>query len=328
MPGIVRSLQNKIRLARIAIASILTPPVGEIRLGADTVSGHVVQLDSNGSIIDLAGVANQLDSIGFDAHILWTFDSSTLGFTPFNGALAFDTANGTGCLLTATATGAARITSPAGLSIDGNLYRRIKASVTLVTSPAPILPNVIRAHYATSGGSAHGLSPSFRKFGSYSIPFLNVGDTAILDFDMTSLSTGGNDWILATGSAAITQLQLVLTDNIGTVVRVNWVAVGANRPTVKPASGTGVLTFGASNVARLTVTGQTWVTANSAINVAVLPKATAQHSEDEHIILSSILGLTVPAASIVPGVGFDIVGVANTSGVIGGTVNVQWVGVP
>jgi hypothetical protein len=167
-------------------------------------------------------------SSGFDATVAWYFNSTDEGWTATNGTIAFDSSNGKGVLLTDTSgTLQAIAVSPAGLTIDGNLYRRVKASITFITAPAPISATVPELRYHTAG---HGSSASFRKISAYPIPFSTVGDTVVIDFDMET-ATGAPDWY-APPNNTITQIRLLLTDAVpsGTVLRINWVAVGRNAP--------------------------------------------------------------------------------------------------
>lgn len=324
---VIHNLQHRVRVALQAVVGSKTPPAGEIYLFADTTSKHVVQKDANGKVIDLAAVSGQQDSVGFDTALFWTFNTGLEGWVSTGGTSVYDTANGKGIIVTDTTTGIASFTSPAGISVDSNIYRRVKASVTLLSAP---LPSTLLPFLRYSNGS-HGFSGLHQKASTYPISFENVGDEVVLDFDMET-STDPVDWI--TGGP-VDRISMSLTDTTptGTSLRVNWVAIGANRPVVKPIGtefvnkGQAVLDFTASNVATVSVTGQTWVTANSKIIASLRQVATATHSVDEHIMLGTMLGLSVPEASIVPGVGFDIVGAANTLGRVGGTVNVQWIGV-
>lgn len=236
--------QGKIRIG--TRSSVPTPPVNEVVLVADLTSKHLCQKDSNGKIIDLAAVTGQQDSVGFDTTVRWDFDSTDEGWTATNGTVAFDTANGKGLLITDNNSTVQTIAvSPTGLSIDGNLYRRVKISVTLATLPAPTTSVVPEIRYVTGG---HSFSASFRKIISYPVPFAAVGDTAILDFDMET-ATGAPDWY-APPNNTITRIEFLLTDAVptGTEIRINWIAVGRNHPTkLSTSAGTGDVTQSANS---------------------------------------------------------------------------------
>lgn len=224
-PNTVGRLKLAVRSVAAIISPSSLPAATDIHLISESTTKHLMQVDSTGKLIDLAAVASQEDSVGFDVAQAWYFNSSVEGWTALNGTAAFDTANGKGLLLTDNTTASSSIASPAGLSINGNLYRRIKASVTLTTLPAPVGgPAQPRLLYSTG---SHGISESYRKIVVWPVPIATVGDTVILDFDMET-AEGAPDWQTST----ITQLRIFLTDTtpVGTVLRINWVAVGRNAP--------------------------------------------------------------------------------------------------
>lgn len=79
------------------------------------------------------------------------------------------------------------------------------------------------------------------------------------------------------------------------------------------AQGTVELDFGAFpgvSDASVAVTGQTGILSGSLVEAWIFPKATTDHSEDEHMLES--FRVYVPFSSIVAGTGFTIFGV-NTS---------------
>jgi hypothetical protein len=223
-------------LSGVTPSSVPTPATGKTTLFRDSVTGHLCQKDDTGKVIDLGAVGSDQASVGFDPTVLWSFDSSADGWTVINGTAVFDTANGKGLLVTDTSSvGGTTITSPSGLTIDGNGYRKVKASVTLVTLPAPLGSSVIpRLLYTTAG---HGMSETFRKIVPWPVPLISQGNTVILDFDMET-AENAPDWYAAPNNT-ITQIRLNLTDvtPTGTVLRINWVAVGRDTPVlVAPAA--------------------------------------------------------------------------------------------
>lgn len=174
----------------------------------------------------------RLSSAGFDAAQVWYFNSTDEGWTPSNCLLVFDSANGKGLKLTDNSSAVGSIAnSPAGLTLSGNLYRKVKMSVTLIT-PGVMPASAPNLQYTTSG---HGFSASFRKIISYPTKFTTAGDTAILDFDMET-SDNPTDWQTST----ITQIRILLTDTVttGMELRINWVAVGREAP-VNIVAGSG-----------------------------------------------------------------------------------------
>lgn len=74
-----------------------------------------------------------------------------------------------------------------------------------------------------------------------------------------------------------------------------------------PGTGTTTVDFGAypgKPEASVVVTGQAGILVTSMVEAYINPKATANHSEDEHII--EHIGVFVPSSLIVAGTGFTI----------------------
>lgn len=165
-------------------------------------------------------------SPGFDAQYFWGFSNNAEGWTSSNaaGTVAFDSSNGRGLLVTDVSTTTNfQVRSPSGLSINGSKYRRVKISVTIITSASFAELAGINFQYVTAG---HSFSATYRKLISPP-PYLQPGDTIIYDCDMET-AEGAPDWQTNT----ITQIQMQLTplSTSGTVLRINWIAVGSNRP--------------------------------------------------------------------------------------------------
>lgn len=247
-------------LSGVTTSSVSTPLSGKVTLFNESVNNHFCQKDSAGKIIDLAAVESQEDSVGFDCTSLWTFETGTESWTVANGTIAFDSSNGKGILVTDTSAVTTTIlTSPSGLTIDGTKYRRVKMSLTLVT-PGTLPANTPNFQYVTGG---HGFSASFRRIIPYPVPFSTANDTVILDFDMENLVDGGTDWQTTN---PITQIRVSLTDatTTGMVVRVNWVAVGANRPAQRSIQfkDEGVAVSSAGYIKNVDFTGNVTATAS------------------------------------------------------------------
>lgn len=88
-------------------------------------------------------------------------------------------------------------------------------------------------------------------------------------------------------------------------------------------SGTATVNFGTgagTNIASVTVTGQTGISASSLINVKLSSTGTADNNSFEHNILSFKCAVFVD--NIVNGVGFDITIMSDLR--LNGTFNVQW----
>jgi hypothetical protein len=81
------------------------------------------------------------------------------------------------------------------------------------------------------------------------------------------------------------------------------------------ASGTAVVDFGAfpgTTDAAVVITGETGILNGSLVEAWLRPIATAEHSEDEHVMASVMLDIV--ACEIVAGVGFTIRAVARDLG--------------
>lgn len=90
------------------------------------------------------------------------------------------------------------------------------------------------------------------------------------------------------------------------------------------AIGTATLNFGTfpgSTDTSVTVTGQTTILADSAVEAYIRPVATATHSADEHFAES----IQVMAGNVVAGTGFTIYGRTTDKTRLYGTFNVGWV---
>lgn len=88
-----------------------------------------------------------------------------------------------------------------------------------------------------------------------------------------------------------------------------------------PETGTATLNFGAApgtNVATVTVTGQTGILSGSKVEAWLMGDSTASHNAYEHLIVP----LVVRCGNIVAGTGFDIV--ASSDLRLTGTFSVHW----
>lgn len=88
--------------------------------------------------------------------------------------------------------------------------------------------------------------------------------------------------------------------------------------------GQAVVDFGAfpgKDSATVTITGQTAILAGSTVEAWLFPKATSDHSADEHLIEQ--IDVRANAASIVAGTGFDITALTRNH-LLTGQWNVAW----
>lgn len=141
---------------------------------------------------------------------LWSFEGSVQGFTFY-----LATGAGSNGIVTVTATGAGtdiQIISPAGLSIDGSQFSKVKVRVRRISGGTTWDGT---AFYQTSG---HYFSGSYYK--NVSAPLVST-DWAIIEFDMAALTVGGNDWTTNT----ILSFRIDLWSNTDSVFEIDWIAI-------------------------------------------------------------------------------------------------------
>lgn len=172
------------------------------------------------------GIQVQISSMGvgatgsFDAGNIWYFDTSVDGFTTTGGTQALNAG-----WVEVTSTGIdPSFVSPV-IAIDGGAYPVIKARVKRLAGTG--WDGTI--FYSTAG---HGMSGLYCKTISMPANFNTVNDTEILEWDMSVLTAGGNDFITNT----ITQIRIDIGNTGSDVVSFDWVAVGRNAPGASVAS--------------------------------------------------------------------------------------------
>jgi hypothetical protein len=167
-----------------------------------------------------AGVAG-----GFDYGQVWYFDSGAEGWTSSGASQSTPTPGWVDVDSSGSDPG---FVSPA-ISIAGGTYPVIKARIKRMAGTEASWDGT--AYYTTSG---HGFSASYCKTISVPAPF-DVGDAAIVEFAMDTLTAGGSDWINNT----ITGIRLDFGADATDTISIDWVAVGRNAP---GASVAGLLT--------------------------------------------------------------------------------------
>jgi hypothetical protein len=173
-----------------------------LRETADTALAQSISLIT-------AGVAG-----GFDVGVGYYFDASAEGWTASGAGITWS--NG---FVDVDSSGTdPQFISPSGLTINGAQYTVVKARIKRLAGSGWDGT----CYYTTSG---HGFSDSFRKDIAVPSPF-DVGDTAVVEFDMTDLTAGGTDWVGNT----ITRIRLDLGADAADTISVDWVAIGRNAP--------------------------------------------------------------------------------------------------
>ncbi|CDS48902.1 hypothetical protein [Polaromonas sp. CG9_12] len=200
--------------------------------GPGTLAGSVAQrllneADARGTAISAeqtiradadASMAQQISRLtagvsgGFDPGVAWYFDATAEGWTSAGASTSW--ASG---WLNVTSTGGSPILLSPAISILGAQYSLIRLRVKRLAGAG-----WNGSAYHTTPG--HGFGESYKKTIANAVP--NVGDTAVLDWDMSALTVGGQDWVNST----ITAIRLNLGATSADVFSLDWVAVGRSAP--------------------------------------------------------------------------------------------------
>jgi hypothetical protein len=203
--------------------------------------------------------------------------------------------------------------------IDPSLLPPIPSGLLIEVNgtPTPVqnIANFIAGPNITITADAFG-GITISGSGTVSTAFSNITSGTNTTADMI---VGSGAMLTFTGTGVVNANQLVGVSITNTPTGANETLVSTSSTTAQwqPApSGTGnflqvEVDFGFSagnegDIARTTVTGQTWVTAGSIILCNPFAGMTPDHSPDDTIVE----GLVAYAENIVPGVGFDVVSYA------------------
>ena len=155
----------------------------------------------------------------FDAVLNYGFDAGLEGWSATRLTLAVG-----GGVITATATGtSAYLSSPSNLAIEGKTATKVRMRITRRAGSGWL-------GYVTYATANHGSSSAYRKI--VANPGLAVGQSAIVEWDMAALTTGGTDWVDST----ITRFHIWLTGTVDDVFEIDWIAVGKESPAASTAS--------------------------------------------------------------------------------------------
>ncbi|WP_052261107.1 TipJ family phage tail tip protein [Pseudomonas sp. C5pp] len=235
---------------------------------------------------------------GFDTALNYGFATTAEGWTGTNCTLAVE--NGR---LSVTPSAASYCINSPVLALKGREQDRIRCRITRRAGSGWLG----QVTYATAG---HSSSTAYRKV--IPNPGLAVGQSVVLDWDMSQLTAGGDDWVNNT----ITQLYLWLGNTTGDVFEVDWIAAGQVAPSASVASVTDERTARISadeaNAAATTALGSSLTTTNqnvTAAQQAAQAAATAAGAKGE-----VIYGSTAPAADkrLAQNIWIDTTGNANT----------------
>uniref|UniRef100_UPI00403FAE0C phage tail tip fiber protein n=1 Tax=Pseudomonas sp. TE3-3-F2023 TaxID=3119004 RepID=UPI00403FAE0C len=170
-----------------------------------------------------AALASQIATIraesgGFDTALNYGFASTVEGWSGTRCSLAVEN----GRLIVTNTDTSAYLHSPI-VSINGRDHDRVRCRVTR------------RAGTGWSGQityvtANHASSTSYRKV--IPDPGLAVGQSMVLEWDMSQLTAGGSDW----SDSTITRLHLWLSSVAGDAFEIDWIAVGQVAPSASVAS--------------------------------------------------------------------------------------------
>ncbi|HGY9633640.1 TPA: DUF1983 domain-containing protein [Pseudomonas putida] len=207
-----------------------------------------------------AALASQIatlraESGGFDSALNYGFASTAEGWTGTRCTLSAE--NGR-LIVTNDGTGAAYLNSPV-VSIKGRDHDRIRCRITR------------RAGSGWNGQvsyvtASHGSSTSYNKI--IPNPGLAVGQTMVLEWDMSQLTNGGSDW----SDSTITRFYLWLSSAAGDVFEIDWIAVGQIAPSASVASvvdeRTARISGDEANASAVTALGSSLTTTNQNVTAA------------------------------------------------------------
>ncbi|WP_338797810.1 DUF1983 domain-containing protein [Pseudomonas monteilii] len=195
------------------------------------------------------------ESGGFDSALNYGFASTVEGWTGTRCTLAVE--NGR-LIVTNDGTGAAYLGSPV-VSLKGRDHDRIRCRITRRAGSGWNG----QVTYVTAN---HASSTSYRKV--IPDPGLAVGQTVVLEWDMSQLTNGGSDW----SDSTITRFYLWLSSAAGDVFEIDWIAVGQIAPSASVASvvdeRTARISGDEANASAVTALGSSLTTTNQNVTAA------------------------------------------------------------
>ena len=244
------------------------------RTNADNALGQRIDTVAAGTASNAAAISNETtartsadaalasqiatlraESGGFDSALNFGFASTVEGWTGTRCTLTIE--NGR-LIVTNDDAGASYLNSPV-VSLKGRDHDRIRCRITR------------RAGSGWSGQvsyvtASHGSSTSYNKI--IPNPGLAVGQTVVLEWDMSQLTNGGSDW----SDNTITRFYLWLSSAAGDVFEIDWIAVGQIAPSASVASvvdeRTARISGDEANASAVTALGSSLTTTNQNVTAA------------------------------------------------------------
>lgn len=206
--GSITSLTNS--LSGKADASALAALTNRVANTEGNVSSQ------SSAITDLQNSIGTAGSFDVAPGNSWNFDGSTEGWE----TNAANMVVGSGFIrLSATGIDPQFMSPSAYTTFNGALYTIIRAKITRRGGTTADWDGL--CFYSTA---SHGFASGYYK--RVANPNLAVGQSAIIEWDMSALDAGGNDWTANT----IQRIRLDFGNTTGSVFDIDWVAVGRQGP--------------------------------------------------------------------------------------------------
>ncbi|MGV0315142.1 phage tail tip fiber protein [Pseudomonas putida] len=195
------------------------------------------------------------ESGSYDPALNYGFASTVEGWSGTRCTLAVESGR---LIVTTDGTGAAYLNSPV-VSLKGRDHDRIRCRITRRAGSGWNG----QVTYVTAN---HASSSSYRKL--IADPGLAVGQTLVLEWDMSQLTNGGSDW----SDSTITRFYLWLSSVVGDVFEIDWIAVGQIAPSASVASvvdeRTARISGDEANASAVTALGSSLTTTNQNVTAA------------------------------------------------------------
>lgn len=206
-----------------------------------------------------AAMASEIASLraesgGFDSTLNYGFASTTEGWSGTRCTLTVEN----GRLIVTNDSAGAYLNSPL-VAIKGRDHDRIRCRITRRAGTGW----TGQVSYATAG---HGSSTAYNKI--IPNPGLAVGQTMVLEWDMSQLTNGGSDW----SDSTITRFYLWISGTAGDVFEIDWIAVGQIAPSASVASvvdeRSARISGDEANASAVTALGSSLTTTNQNVTAA------------------------------------------------------------
>ncbi|MDM3886017.1 DUF1983 domain-containing protein [Pseudomonas sp. BCRC 81390] len=207
------------------------------RINADTALGQRIDTVAASSAANSSAISNEItartnadsalasqiatiraESGGFDTTLNYGFASTVEAWSGTRCSLAVEN----GRLIVTNTDVNAYLNSPV-VSIKGRDHDRVRCRITRRAGTGW----TGQITYVTA---SHASSTSYRKV--IPDPGLAVGQSVVLEWDMSQLTAGGSDW----SDSTITRFYLWLSPSAGDVFEIDWIAVGQVAPSASVTS--------------------------------------------------------------------------------------------